>query len=204
MTEQMVIEAHNAPASTWQPHDDLKYTRRKIVGQAGLIEEHCTDGSAFQQCQCIEEKHLIKQGALAAEGVTIAEEPKEKEFYAWLAPWSDKTLDHVLEVLDHNNDAEELAMWAQLADDEREIRHEITNRTFQIPNPASTRKYLPHGLTAEEKQSKHLQQILSRCINKVEQSCCKKHSAILYKDGAADYSQCSCNPVAVCRSQVKK
>jgi hypothetical protein len=194
MSEQMVLEVHHAaPAATWQPYDDLKYTRRKIVGQAGLIEEHCTDGSAFQNCQCIEEKHLIKLGATAAEGVTIAENPKEKEFYAWLAPWSDKTLDHVLAVLEHNNDAEELAMWAQLADDMREIRHQVSNQTFDIPNPASTRG-----------ESKTFEEVLSRCIDKVEQKCCKQHSAIIYKDGAADYSQCSCNPVAVCRAKVKK
>jgi hypothetical protein len=204
MTEQIVLQAHSAgPASTWKPFEPLTYTRRKIVGHLGLIEEHCTDGSAFENCQCIEEKHLIKLGAFASEGATIAQDVKEKEFYAWLAPWADKTLDRVLEILDRNNDAEELAMWSQLADDCSEIRHQIQHRTFEIPNPTSTRKYLPHGLTVEEKQSKHLQQVLSRCINKVEQRCCKKHSAILYKDGAADYSQCSCNPVAVCRSTVK-
>jgi hypothetical protein len=203
MSAQAFILQDQHAQTAYKPFDDLEYTRRKIVGQLGLIQEHCTDGSAFQNCKCIEEKHLINLSGYASEGVTIALEAKEKEFYAWLGPWADKTLDHVLDVLDHNNDAEELAMWAQLADDCREIRHSITDGTFDISNPASARKYLPHGLTTEEKGSKSLQEKLSRCIDKVEQRCCKGHSTILYEDGA-DYSQCSCNPVAVCRASVKK
>ena len=162
--EQIVREHHGKPII--KPFNDLDYTRRKTVEQLSLIEEHCTDGSAFQNCKCIEEKHLIKLGGYASEGVTIATNPKEKEFYSWLSPWSDKTLDHVLEVLDQNNDATELAMWALLADDCREIRHSITDGTFNIPNPASTRKYLPHGLTETEKEDTNLQNLLSRCIKK--------------------------------------
>jgi len=191
---QIVLEHHAQP--TYKPFNDLEYTRRKLVGQLGLIQEHCTDGSAFQNCKCIEEKHLINAAGYASEGVTIAPEPKEKEFYAWLAPWLDKTLDHVLEILDRNNDAEELAMWAQLADDMREIRHSITDGTFNIPNPASSRAYLPHGLTVAEKGSKEIRKLLSSCIKQAEIQCCGRHTT--------DYSKCDCNPVAVCRASVEK
>lgn len=176
--------------------NDLKYTRRKLVFHLGQIQEHSSDGSAFQNCKCIEEKHLIMVSGVAAEGVSIADDPKEKEFYAWLSPWADKTLDHVLNVIDQNNDATELAMWANLADDTREVRHEITNGTFTPPNPAAKRAYLPHGLTEKEKSDKEIQNLLSRCIRKVEVKCCGGPTK--------DYSKCDCNPVAVCRASVEQ
>lgn len=188
-----IVKEHHHKESL-EPFNDLKYTRRGLVGHLLEIQTHASDGSAFQNCKCIEEKHLIGVRSKATEGVTIATDLKEKEFYAWLSPWADKTLDHVLDVLDRNNDAEELAMWATLAEDVREIRHEITNGTFNIPNPASTRAYLPYGLTTKEKESASLRKTLSRCIKKAEIRCCGGHTT--------DYASCDCNPVAVCRASV--
>jgi hypothetical protein len=189
---QIVREHHQTPA--YKPFDDLEYTRRKLAGQLGLIQEHCSDGSAFANCHCIEEKHLINVSGYASEGVTIAPDPHEKNFYAWLSPWADSTLDHVLETLDQNDDDAEKKMWATLADDTREIRHEITNKTFNVPNPAGKRSYLPYGLTVREKEDAELRALLSRCIRKTEVRCCGGPTT--------DYSTCDCNPVAVCRKSV--
>jgi hypothetical protein len=183
--------------------NDLEYTRRKLVQHLGQIQEHASDGSALENCKCIEEKHLIMVSGNAAEGVSMATDQHEKDFYAWLSPWADKTLDNVLHTLDMNDLDLEKQMWATLADDTREIRHSITDGSYDVPNPASKRAYLPHGLTQKEKIDSELREKLSRCINKVEQKCCKGHSTILYdEEGHADYAQCSCNPVAVCRSSV--
>ncbi len=70
-------------------------------------------------------------------------------------------------------------------EEERSIRHE---------NPR-TRRFLPHGLTAEEKASPKLRRKLARCIKKTEVRCCGSPTT--------DYAKCSCNPVAVCRASVK-
>jgi hypothetical protein len=191
---QQIVKEHMA--ATPEDFDDLKYTRRKIVQELGAIQEHATDGSAFQNCKCIEEKHLNMLSKYATEGVAIASDPKEKEFYAWLSPWADKTLDHVLQILETNNEPLELSMWALLGDDCREIRHEITEETFNVPNPASTRAYLPRGLTKTEKEDSKLRSLLSRCIRKVEIRCCGGPTS--------DYSKCKCNPIAICRSSIEK
>lgn len=192
--QHAIEDAELSINGTVKPFNDLEYTRRKIVGQLGLIEEHCTDGSAFQNCKCIEEKHLIKLNALSAEGAVIASEPKEKMFYSWLGPWADKALDHVLAVIERNNEKEELKMWAQLAEDCREIRHSITDGTFTIPNPASKRKFLPHGLTSEEEINEELREKLSSCIKQAEIHCCGSTTN--------NYKKCQCNPVAICRASV--
>lgn len=184
--------------------DDLKYTRAKVRRQAEMIQEHTSDGSVFEGCDCIPAKHMDMQAEYAAEWVAIATNPKEKEFALWLSQWSNNTLDHIQGVLDHGNSEDEQKLWMELGSDEREIRHEVYSENFGIPNPASKRAYLPHGLTFKEKGSKSLRETLSRCINEVEQRCCEGHSQILYPDGKTDYSQCSCNPVAVCRSSVEK
>lgn len=194
LAEQIVKEHHQKPIS--KPFNDLEYTRRELAGELYEIQKHASNGSAFANCKCIQEKHLLGVRTEAAEGVTIASDPKEKEFYAWLSPWADKTLDHVLSTLDKNSDPEELAMWSMLADDCREIRHAITDATFNVPNPASTRAYLPKGLTQIEKEDSELQKLLSRCIKKVEIRCCGGPET--------DYSKCECNPVAVCRASVEK
>lgn len=174
--------------------NDLEYTRRELAGELYEIQKHASNGSALNNCKCIQEKHLLGVRTEAAEGVTIATDPREKEFYAWLAQWADRSLDHVLTVLDANVEATERAMWATLADDTREIRHEITNTTFTPPNPASKRKYLPKSLTTEEKIDAELREKLSRCIKKVETRCCGGPTT--------DYATCECNPVAVCRHSV--
>ena len=182
---------------------DTTYTRKKIRQQLELIQEHSSDGSAWQGCTCIPKKHLELLSAYAAEGMAIAADPKEKELYFWLGPWADRVHGYIEDVLDMNDDSIEKTMWKNLADDTREIRKEIEPGQFNIPNPASKRQYLPHGLTVEEKSSKALQHKLSSCINQVEQKCCDGHTTILYHDGKADYSQCTCNPVAVCRAQLE-
>jgi len=64
------------------------------------------------------------------------------------------------------------------------------------------RKYLPRGLTKAEKRSPTLRKKLARCIRKVEKSSCPKSAK--RKDGTFNYSRCRANPVAVCRSRLKK
>jgi hypothetical protein len=181
--------------SKHEPFDDLKYTRKKIRRQLEVIQEHASDGSAFQNCRCIQEKHLDMLAEYATEGATIASDLKEKAFYGWLAPWSDATLDNVNYALDLNNDAVELKMWSDLADDAREIRRELVSGAFEAPNPASTRAYLPHGLTIQEKKTPETRHLLSRCIQKVEKAQCPPHFV--------NYTECKVNPVAVCRASVK-
>jgi rubrerythrin len=177
-----------------KPFNDLTYTRRELAGELYEIQKHGSNGSALANCKCIQEKHLIGVRTEAPEGATIATDPKEKEFYRWLGPWADRSLDHVLAVIDANDEKAERAMWATLADDAREIRHSITDETFDIPNPASKRKYLPKNLTTEEAVDTELRAKLSRCIRKAEERCCGEETT--------DYSRCTCNPVAVCRSSV--
>jgi hypothetical protein len=186
------------------PFNDLDYQKSKLRQVAELIQNHASDGSAFQNCRCIQEKHLDEQAAYAAETVPMITDEKAKNFLFWLAQYSEYSLKNVNSVLDANDDTKEREMWMNLADDEREIRKEIVNETWNIPNPAGKRAYLPHGLTIEEKHSEHLQKKLSRCIDQVEQKCCDGHSTILYEDGHANYDQCTCNPVAVCRSEIEK
>lgn len=192
--EEIIIEHHAKPII--KDFNDLEYTRRELAGELYEIQKHASNGSALANCKCIQEKHLLGVRTEAAEGVTIAIDPKEKEFYAWLSPWADKTLDHVLNTLDQNNETQERAMWGILADDTREIRHEITNGTFTPPNPASKRAYLPKNLTEIEKSDAELRDLLSRCIRKVEIKCCGGPTK--------DYSTCKCNPVAVCRASVEQ
>lgn len=57
-----------------------------------------------------------------------------------------------------------------------------------------TRVFLPHGLTECEKEHGNIRRKLSSCIKKTEIKCCGKHTT--------EYSECSCNPVAVCRASV--
>jgi len=57
-----------------------------------------------------------------------------------------------------------------------------------------TRAFLPHVLTRCERASERVQRKLSGCIKSVEMKCCGKHTT--------DYSDCECNPIAVCRATV--
>lgn len=179
-----------------EPFDDLEYTRKKIRQQLELIQEHCSDGSAFANCRCIQEKHLDMVDAYASEGSAITKDEKEKAFYAWLSPWCDATEKHVFDTLDANNDEKELEMWKTLADDVREIRKEVVQGSFTPPNPASKRAYLPHGLTEKEKEDGELRGLLSRCVKSVEKTQCPAGFH-------GDYSLCESNPVAVCRASVE-
>lgn len=61
-------------------------------------------------------------------------------------------------------------------------------------NPRS-RAFLPHNLTEAEKASPELRRKLARCIKKTEIKCCGKVTP--------HYENCSCNPVAVCRTSVR-
>ena len=66
--------------------DGLEYTREALAEELALVERHSSDGSAVQAgCSCIEEKHLLNLAGLASEGVTLAADAKEKEFYMELA-----------------------------------------------------------------------------------------------------------------------
>lgn len=71
----------------------------------------------------------------------------------------------------------------------RDLRHKV-QVSPAIDNPAET-------------PSPQYHEVLSRCIDKAEQKCCDGHSSILYHDGTADYSKCSCDPPAVCRASIK-
>ena len=66
----------------------------------------------------------------------------------------------------------------------------------------STREYLPHGLTEEEKADPVLLKKLSSCIEDVEKKSCPESA--LKPDGKYDYSKCEVNPVAACRSSIEK
>lgn len=63
------------------------------------------------------------------------------------------------------------------------------------------REYRPHGLTEEEKANPELLKKLSSCIEDVEKKSCPESAK---KEGKIDYSQCSVNPVAVCRASIEK
>lgn len=69
--------------------DGLEYTRQSILEELALIERHARDGSAVEGgCACIEEKHLLNLSGLASEGVTLASDKAEKEYYMALASWA--------------------------------------------------------------------------------------------------------------------
>lgn len=192
--QQIVKEHHTQPKE--QAFDGLEYTRRDLKTELYQTQKHASDGSAFQlHCSCIQEKHLLGIKGTASEGVTLALDPKEQRFYQWLAPWADATLDHVIDVLNMDNRETEAAMYRDLANDTREIRLEIDHGSFEIPNPASTRAYLPRGLTRIEKDDPEIRKLLSRCIKSVEIKCCGGPTS--------DYSKCDCNPVAICRQSVE-
>lgn len=162
------------------PFNDLEYTRRELAGELYEIQKHASNGSALENCKCIQEKHLLGVRTEAAEGVTIATDPHEKDFYAWLSPWADERLDHVLATLDKNDLEQEKAMWKELADDTRTIRHEITEATFNMPN-----------LNAEKVES--TLKMMNRCIRKAEIRCCGGPTK--------DYSTCTCNPIELCEGK---
>lgn len=63
------------------------------------------------------------------------------------------------------------------------------------------RAYLPYGLSKAERRSPSLRRKLSSCIRQVEKSACPKSAK---KKGHYVYSRCEVNPVAVCRSALKK
>lgn len=66
--------------------DGLNYTRNAILEELALIERHARDGSAVDaSCACIEEKHLLNLAGLASEGVTLASDKKERDYYMGLA-----------------------------------------------------------------------------------------------------------------------
>lgn len=113
--------------------DDLAYTRRKIKRQLLLMQEHASDGSAFANCRCIQEKHLDLLSSYAAEGLAMTTDSKEKQFYQWLATWADSQIKEIYAVLDKNNDEQELQLWAKLATAARTVREEVKHETWNIP-----------------------------------------------------------------------
>jgi hypothetical protein len=80
----------------------------------------------------------------------------------------------------------------------RDLRHKI-QVTPAIDNPTGNphRKYLPYGLTEQEKSDPELRKLLSRCIRKVEKKQCPP-------DFKGDYTLCTVNPAAVCRASVER
>jgi hypothetical protein len=162
--------------------NDRDYTYEAVMQQLGLIELHTRDGSAEEAgCHCIETKHLRLIEGLSSEGQSFAMSDKESAFF--------KDLGSLARALRKNLEVDGFDIHAAL--------HEAGL------NPGH-RAYLPHGLTTEEKESPALQHKLSSCIGQVEKRCCEGHAGILYDAaGHADYSRCSCNPVAVCRKSVE-
>jgi hypothetical protein len=78
--------------------DGLEYTREALAEEISLMERHARDGSAvLGGCSCIEEKHLLLIAGLASEGVTLAKDQAEKEYYMNLA---DKARAMRMEILD--------------------------------------------------------------------------------------------------------
>lgn len=139
--------------------DDLAYTRKKIIDQFLLIQEHGSDGSALGNCKCIQEKHLSHLlPSYLAEGVAIAKDQKEKDFYAWAVLYCQDKLGYVLSVLDENNDEKELKMWTKLSDEMRDLRHEVEHLTFNVPKFESD--HIRVGVIAEPED---LKIVLKRC-----------------------------------------
>lgn len=92
-------------------------------------------------------------------------------------------------------DEKEKAFYQDLADEARLLRKKILDEDFGVVGNPRTRAFLPHGLTDCEKQNPEVRKKLSSCIRQAEISCCGKHTK--------DYSECSCNPIAVCRASVR-
>lgn len=131
--------------------DGLNYTRESLPEELALIERHARDGSAVQAgCACIEEKHLLLVAGLASEGVALATDMKEKEYYMGLA---------------------------NLA---RDLRREILDQDFKrFPSHGNprTREFLPHNLTTCEKEHSEIRKKLSHCIKEAEVKCCGEHTS---------------------------
>lgn len=125
----------------------LDYTREAIAEEVSLIERHARDGSAVNAgCACIEEKHLLTLAGLASEGVTLATDQQEKEYYMRLADWARKT------------------------------RLEIINGEFKVAGNPRTRAYLPHGLTQCEKTHPNIKTKLKSCIKETEIKLCGENT----------------------------
>ena len=66
--------------------DGLEYTREALAEEFALMERHARDGSAVKGgCSCIEEMHLITIAGLSSEGVKLATDVDEKNYYFNLA-----------------------------------------------------------------------------------------------------------------------
>lgn len=145
-----------------------EYTNEALTEQLGLLELHYNDGS-YRECSCVPEKHLPLIAGLASEAVQFSHKVGKDEltpFYRGLADWA------------------------------REARKLIEEGDYShIANSPELRKYLPHGLTEEEKVSKTVQHKLSSCIKAAEEKYCGDPS---------DYSTCSYNPAAICRSSIEQ
>lgn len=121
----------------------LEYTRNALLEELALVERHARDGSAVDAgCACIEEKHLLNIAGLASEGVTLATDPDEKQYYFNLANWA------------------------------REKRRQILDGEFKVKGNPRTRAFLPHGLTECEKSHANVRKALASCIKQAEVKCC--------------------------------
>ena len=127
--------------------DGLDYTREALAEELSLVELHAADGSAFEAgCSCIEEKHLLRIAGLATEGVSLATDQAEKEYYMGLASRM------------------------------REERKRILEAEWKVAGNPRTRAFLPHGLTECEKSHPAVKKKLSSCIKEAEIKCCGEHT----------------------------
>jgi hypothetical protein len=146
--------------------DGHDYTERSVLEELLLIERHSRDGSAIQAGCACIEEKHL---------LTLAGLASEMPTLA--------------------KSEEEAKYYLELAALARAKREEILDKNFKDP-PGEGRKFLPHGLTEEEKESPALKKKLSSCIKEAEISCCGEETS--------DYSDCTCNPVAVCRTSIEK
>ena len=110
--------------------DELEYTRDSLAKQLLLIENHSKDGSVFDGCTCIEEKHLLTVEALAEEGVTIAKDEKEKQFYRELADLSRNLRKTILE--DRFGEKDNPIHWTVCEKAHPEIQRKIEKCVLQV------------------------------------------------------------------------
>jgi len=163
--------------------DDLEYTRDALIKELLNVQDHGVDGSAVDAgCRCIETKHFYNIEAKSEEGATIATDPKEKEFYLQLSDFARFARKRI--------EAGDFNMHGIM----RETMKPYAAEPRHVAGNPRTRAYLPHNLTECEASHASVRKKLASCIKEAEVKCCGEHTT--------DYSECSCNPVAVCRASV--
>lgn len=142
--------------------NDRDYTRDAIIKQLGLIELHCKDGSAVEAgCQCIDTKHLYLIEGLAEEGQGFALSSQERKFY--------EDLGSFVRLTRKNMEVEDYEFHGIIGEFQRGNAQRKGRPSAFVDNPVpSKRRYLPKGLTSCERKYISVQELLSRCIKRLE------------------------------------